>query len=139
MKKFKLTINNLILLLLIIVVLVVVFKIGQSGSKSERKQEISATGVSTKNVREINIIAKQFSFSPNPIRLKLNEKIRLRITSADVTHGFSVPELGIDQIIEPGKETVIDFQPTKKGTFTLFCSVTCGTGHSGMRGSIIVD
>jgi len=54
--KFKLTIGNLLLLLLIIIVLVVVFKIGQSESKSERKQEISVTGVSTKRVKEISII-----------------------------------------------------------------------------------
>lgn len=137
--KFKMTINNLILLLLITVVLVVVFKIGQSGSKSERKQEISATAAATNNTKDVKITAKRFSFSPNPIKLKLKERIRLVITSVDVTHGFSVPELGIDEVINPGRETIIDFTPTKKGVFTLLCSVTCGTGHSGMRDKIIIE
>ncbi len=137
--KFKLAINNLILLLPVIVVLIVVFKISPCGSKNERKQEISAVGISTNSIKEINITAKQFSFSPNPIKLKLNERVKLKITSTDVIHGFSAPELNIDEVISPGKETIIDFTPSKKGTFTLLCSITCGTGHSGMRGNIIIE
>lgn len=137
--KFKLLINNLILLLPVIVVLIVVFKISPFASKNERKQEISAAGVSTNSIKEISIVAKQFSFSPNPIKLKFNERVKLKITSTDVIHGFSVPELNIDEVISPGKETIIDFMPSKKGTFTLLCSITCGTGHSGMRGNIIIE
>lgn len=137
--KFKLSINNLLSGLIILVVLIGIFKIGKLGSKNERKQEISSTGVSINTVKEIKITAKQFSFNPNPIKLKLNEPIRFRITSQDVIHGFSVPELGIDKIIEPGKETVFDFKPTKTGKFLLLCSVQCGTDHTGMRGSIIVE
>lgn len=135
----KPTINNLILLLPVIIVLIVVFKISPFSSKNERKQEISPAGVFTDSIKEINITAKQFSFSPNSIKLKFNKRVRLKITSTDVIHGFSVPELGIDEVISPGKETIIDFKPTKKGTFTLLCSITCGVGHSGMRGGIIVD
>jgi len=131
--------NNLILLLPVIVILIVVFKINPFSGTNERKQEISASGVSTNNIKEISITAKQFSFSPNPIKLKLNERVKLKITSIDVIHGFSVPELSIDEVVSPGKETVIDFTPTKEGIFTLLCSITCGTGHSGMRGKIIVD
>ena len=137
--KSKSAINNLILLLPVIVVLIVVFKINPLGNKNERKQGISETGVSTNNIKEISIIAKQFSFSPNPIKLKFNERVKLKITSTDVIHGFSAPELNIDEVISPGKETIIDFTPSKKGTFTLLCSITCGTGHSGMRGNIIIE
>ncbi len=131
--------NNLMLLLPVIVVLIIVFKISPPSSINNRKQEISIDGASTNSIKKISITAKQFSFSPNPINLKFNERVKLKITSTDVIHGFSVPELGIDEIINPGKETVFEFTPTKKGTFTLLCSITCGVGHSRMRGNIVVD
>ena len=137
--KFKLIINHIILGLLAIIVITVLFKVNQSAIKNERKQEISSDGLEISSIKEMNITAKRFSFSPNPIKLKLNEKVRLKITSADVIHGFSVPELGIDEIIEPGKETVFEFTPTKRGKFILLCSVQCGVGHTGMKSSITVE
>ena len=127
--------------LLVLFVIIFLVKLTLPENSKEPKPGISNEAVSTTNesIQEINIIAKEFSFSPRNIRLSLNKKVRFRITSDDVTHGFSLPELGIDQVIEPGKETVIDFQPTKKGTFTLLCSVACGVGHTGMKGSIIIE
>lgn len=91
------------------------------------------------NVREIQIEAKQFSFSPNPIRVRLNEKIRFRIISEDVTHGFTLPEFGINETVEPNKETSVEFSASKRGTFSFSCSVACGGGHSQMRGVLIVE
>ena len=127
--------------LLVLFVIIFLVKLTLPENSKEPKPGISNEAVSTTNesIQEINIIAKEFSFSPRNIRISLNKKVRFRITSDDVTHGFSLPELGIDQVIEPGKETVIDFQPTKKGTFTLLCSVACGVGHTGMKGSIIIE
>lgn len=137
--KLKLSINYLLFGLLVLAILIGISKISPLNNKNLRKQEISTAGVSTNNVKEIKIITKRFLFSPNPVKLRLNEPIRFRITSQDVVHGFSVPELGIDKIIEPGKEIIFDFIPTKIGKFLLLCSVQCGTGHTGMRGSIVVE
>lgn len=85
------------LIILLAVVLIVKLKLPES--LKEPKSEISNEAVSTKNesIQKIKVIAKQFSFSPNNIRLSLNKKVRFRITSDDVTHGFSLPELGIDK------------------------------------------
>ena len=139
--KLKIPLSTIVFGLFILFAVVFVVKIKLSENPSEPKSVISesATSTTNKNIREIKVIAKQYSFSPDVIRFSLNEKIKFRIVSGDVTHGFSVPELGIDQIIEPGKETIIDFQPTKKGTYHLLCSVTCGAGHSEMKGSIIIE
>lgn len=139
--KLKMPLNTILFGLLILVMVIFIVKVKLPENSKEPKSGISESAASTtnKNIREIKVTAKRFSFSPDVIRLSLNEKVQFRITSEDVTHGFSVPELGIDQIIEQGKETAIDFQPTKKGTYRLLCSVTCGTGHSEMRGSIIIE
>lgn len=97
----------------------------------------ATTEISVK--KEIKVTAKQYSFSPNPIKLKLNEPVRLRITTDDVPHGFSVPELGIALTIQPGQESIVNLQPDKKGTFSVICSIACGLGHSDMRSSIVIE
>lgn len=90
-------------------------------------------------VREISVTASQFQFSPNPIRVQLGETVRLRVTSSDVTHGLSIPDLGIDQVIPAGQATTIEFQATRRGSFPFACSVACGVGHANMRGLLIVE
>ena len=94
---------------------------------------------SSQEVREINITAKQWSFEPETIRVKKGEMVRLNIKSLDVTHGFALPALGISEVLEPGKTTTVEFQATREGTYSFFCNVFCGAGHSSMRGTLIVE
>ena len=89
-------------------------------------------------VHEIKVTAKNWEFSPSTIEVKKGEKVRLLITSLDVPHGFSVPEYGINERLDPGKEVTVEFTADKTGEFTAFCSVFCGAGHSKMRGKIVV-
>lgn len=137
--KFRISLNAIIIVAVVLAVLA--FALLKKPVNRTASSGISSAGVSTKALiaREIKVTAKKYSFSPNPIRLKLNEQVRLRITSDDVPHGFAILELGIDQALEPGKESVVNLQPTKKGTFTVMCSIACGSGHADMRGSIIVE
>jgi len=89
-------------------------------------------------VKEFKITAKQFSFVPETIEVNKGDRIRLLVTSVDVPHGISIPEYGINERLDPGKEVTIEFTADKEGTFTTFCSVFCGSGHSSMKGKIIV-
>src|SRR3989304_8633464 len=88
------------------------------------------------SAREIAITAKKFSFTPDTINVKQGEKIRLKLTAEDVVHGFSILELGVDETIEPGKETGVEFTADRKGTFRFFCSVECGEGHLALQGGL---
>lgn len=77
------------------------------------------------------------------INLVQGEEMRLRIRNTDtVTHGFSVPELGIgvDHPIEikAGHVEFVFITPTKKGTFLYACTVWCSKQHPKMVGKIIV-
>lgn len=95
--------------------------------------------VLTGKIKEIEVTARQFSFTPDLIRVKLGDNVRLKIKSVDVTHGFSLPDFGINEILEPGKTVIIEFQAARRGTFSFLCSIVCGAGHSGMRGTLIVE
>ena len=99
----------------------------------------AATTTSSKgNIKEFKITAKQFSFDPSTIEVNKGDKVRLIVTSTDVPHGIAIPEYGINQRLDPGKPVTIEFTADKQGTFTAFCSVFCGSGHSNMKGKIIV-
>ena len=78
-------------------------------------------------------------FIPNQITVTQGEHVRLRLTSADVTHGLSDPELGINvPDIYPGKFITVDFTPTKPGTYPFMCTAVCSPMHFQMTGAIIV-
>lgn len=100
--------------------------------------EVVAENEPAESVKEFKITAKQFSFTPDTIEVSKGDKVRLIVTSTDVPHGIAIPEYGINERLDPGKEVKIEFTAGKEGTFTAFCSVFCGSGHSNMKGKIVV-
>ncbi len=89
--------------------------------------------------RIIYLKARQFSFSPDTIKVKPADKIRIIAESLDVAHGFAISEFNINATIERGKKTRIEFIANKKGQYDFVCSVYCGSGHSSMKGTLIVE
>src|SRR3989344_3641790 len=90
------------------------------------------------DVKEFKIKAKQFEFSPSTIEVNKGDKVRLIVTSSDVPHGIAIKEYGINEQLSPGKPVTIEFTADKTGTFTAFCSVFCGSGHSNMKAKLVV-
>ena len=86
----------------------------------------------------IRVTAEKFKFIPAVIDLKLGEPVVLELTTLDRKHGFQVPDLNIDETIEPGKPTLVRIVPAKAGTFHFHCSIFCGSGHEDMAGEIVV-
>ena len=89
-------------------------------------------------VRTIDITAKRFEFAPNQITLKKGETVKLRLTSADVMHGFFQRAFKIDEMIEPGKTTEVTITPQVAGTFTTICDHFCGVNHGSMKMTFVV-
>jgi heme/copper-type cytochrome/quinol oxidase subunit 2 len=65
--------------------------------------------------------------------VRVGETILFRLKSADVTHGFSIPELAVGPIyIEPGYVTEVRFEPEESGEYLIQCSTRCGCCHEEM-------
>jgi len=96
-------------------------------------------GAALGEVREVMITAKQFSFEPAEVRVKVGERIRLVVKSPDTTHGLAIPAFNVNMTIEQGQSATAEFTADKAGTYPFFCSVFCGSGHGGMKGSLIVE
>jgi cytochrome c oxidase subunit II len=87
----------------------------------------------------IAVTAERFKFTPGVIQLKVGEPVVLELTSLDRKHGFQVPDLKIDETIEPGKVTRVRIVPDKAATYDFHCSIFCGSGHKEMAGQIVVS
>lgn len=93
--------------------------------------------------REIILVAQRplnGNWSQREVRIMLGDAVRLRLTSADVTHGFFVPDLGIDAgSITPGRFVTIEFTADRPGVYKFYCNIFCSPEHGMMSGRIIVE
>ena len=72
------------------------------------------------------------------LHFPIGRPIELIMTSEDVIHDFSVPAFRIKHDVLPGRYETLWFQANRAGTYHLFCTQLCGTGHSDMVGEIVV-
>ena len=71
--------------------------------------------------------------------VKRGERVRLRIRSEDVVHGFAIGRMGVDVgPIEPGKTATVEFVADQAGEFTFYCTTWCDPNHPRMRGTLEV-
>lgn len=117
--------------------------LGCTSRESLTKEEISPmyyslSGKVENKVRIIDVEAYKFGFNPDIIVVNAGDKVRLRLTSLDVAHGFKLEEIGINKRIEPGKDNIVEFYANDIGTYEFRCSVFCGPGHMKMKGWLIV-
>lgn len=104
-----------------------------------QKKPQTITTTSSNPVKDFSMIAKKWQFDPSTINVKQGDRVRLKIKSIDVAHGFSLLDFNVNENLEPEKEVVVEFIADKKGEFSFFCSVYCGTGHSEMKGKLVVE
>ncbi len=88
---------------------------------------------------KFDIVATQFAFNPNQIRVKHGQTVKIHLVSHDVAHGFSLPEFGIEIELLPNEPVDVTFIADRKGNFPFVCSVICGHSHSSMVGNLIVE
>jgi cytochrome c oxidase subunit II len=91
------------------------------------------------DVPVVEITAKRFAFSPNKITLKKGQTIKLRLHSEDVTHGFFLRPLKLDEEIPAGQTADVTVTPQTAGTFTTICDHFCGANHGNMNMTIVVE
>jgi len=111
---------------------VLLFATTISSSSRSLSQDSQAAG-------EIAITARKYSFTPDVIRVKKDEHVRLAITALDADHGFKLEAFQINQQLKKGQATSVEFIADRPGTFPFQCSHYCGFGHGKMKGQLIVE
>jgi cytochrome c oxidase subunit II len=89
----------------------------------------------------IYVVARQYSFVPDRIRLSAGERYELQMLSTDVVHAFSVQmgNTSYNAVVMPHIVTTVELTPQKPGTYLIVCSEYCGLGHDFMYFSIVVE
>ncbi|MGH6796089.1 MAG: cytochrome c oxidase subunit II [Methylocella sp.] len=99
------------------------------------------------NTLKIYIVGKQWMWKVeheggqreiNALHLPVGRPVELVMTSEDVIHDFSVPAFRIKHDVLPGRYETLWFQAERPGTYRLFCTQLCGTGHASMVGEVVV-
>ena len=107
------------------------------------------------NVRVIEPTAKKYEYFGSPVHVKAGTRVQLKVTAADHDHGFKIALVpdgaeanGAGLVLtspqdcwqlKKGETTTIEFVAQTPGTYTFKCCHTCGLGHRGMKGQIVVD
>jgi cytochrome c oxidase subunit 2 len=104
----------------------------------------------------IEVTAKKYEYSSSPVHVKIGTKVQLKITATDHDHGFKISAVPDGALpngaagltfssaqdcwqLKKGETTTIEFSAQTAGTYTFKCCHTCGLGHKGMKGQIIVE
>ena len=74
----------------------------------------------------------------NDLVVPVDRPISLNVTSKDVIHSFSLPEMRLKRDANPGAVNVAWFQPTEPGTYAILCQELCGYAHYQMHGQLTV-
>ncbi len=91
------------------------------------------------SVKEFDVTARQFEFDPSTITVNEGDTVKLNVTSEDVPHGISIAAFGVSQTLSPNSTKTIEFVADKAGTYPIVCSVACGSGHSSMKATLVVQ
>src|SRR5690242_10933556 len=89
--------------------------------------------------QHVRVTMRKFAIEPAVIGVKQGTNVVLDVSTLDVQHGFQVPELGINEPIQPGRPAQIPLDTSRKGEFKVECSIICGPGHDDMQAKIVVD
>jgi cytochrome c oxidase subunit 2 len=88
---------------------------------------------------EVKLTARKYEFSPNTVRVKMGDHVKLVIMALDRDHGFKIDAFRIDRKLPKGEAVTVDFTADRSGTFPFQCSEFCGLGHKKMKGELIIE
>jgi nitrous-oxide reductase len=91
----------------------------------------------------VRMTAVRSHYSPEHVEIQQGDHVTWTITNVeraeDATHGFSIPFYNINLSIEPGETVTIEFDATRSGVFTWYCTEFCSALHLEMAGLFLVE
>ena len=89
--------------------------------------------------RSFEVTASKYRFDPDVVEVEQGDRVTLHVRSADSDHGLEIKAYKAKVLVPRGGEVVpLELVADKPGTFPFACSEYCGSGHSRMRGRLVV-
>jgi cytochrome c oxidase subunit II len=87
----------------------------------------------------VSMRAEFYVFRPDVVRVPAGRRVRFRITSPDVLHGFQIVGTNVNLTVAPGYVSEGSATFTEPGEYLVVCNEYCGLGHHNMQGKVIVE
>ncbi len=108
------------------------FYFGWSGYLSLRKVPTNALEVTaTGRMWSFSFAYANGKTSPK-LYVPVGKPVLVNLVSQDVLHAFYLPAFRVKRDMVPGMKNYAWFVAERPGSYDVFCSVYCGTGHSAM-------
>ncbi|MBI4886371.1 MAG: hypothetical protein HY824_04720 [Acidobacteria bacterium] len=75
----------------------------------------------------------------NQLHLPVDRPVIVYLSSKDMVHSFTLPQMRVKQDVVPGVAQPVWFTPTRTGAWEIACSQLCGLGHYRMRGFYTIE
>lgn len=115
---------------------------GDTGMEETRPADagvVTGETVSEDGVRTINMEAGSFYYTPNEIRVKKGETVRIVMSSVDMMHDFKIDELDVSlPVTRAGETNTVEFTADTVGEFEFYCTVGQHRAN-GQVGTLIVE
>ena len=93
---------------------------------------------------QVTAVARMWSWSfqyqngktSSKMYVPVGKPVQVALESRDVIHGFYLPAFRVKRDVVPGMKNYAWFVAPKPGSYDLFCSQYCGTGHSAMIATV---
>jgi cytochrome c oxidase subunit 2 len=84
----------------------------------------------------ITLTATNFKYDQAEYKVKKGQPVTITLKDGEGMHGAAINEFKVN-LKKDGESAT--FTPDKAGTYTIQCSVMCGTGHATMKSTLIVE
>ena len=90
-------------------------------------------------VKEIEVSAKKYDFTPSTIEVPVDTLLKIKLQSTDREHGFAIKGVKDSCVkFKPEEPATLEFYAGKAGEYEFECCKFCGIGHRGMKGKLLV-
>jgi cytochrome c oxidase subunit 2 len=86
----------------------------------------------------VRLIAEQYDFVPRCVLVPAATPVTFRVASADVVHGFLLPNTNVNAMVVPGFVTEVRTSFTAAREYEMPCHEFCGLGHHAMWARVSV-
>lgn len=93
---------------------------------------------SAPQVREINVRADKFAFSPDRIEVQKDEIVKVTFTAVDLAHSFTIDGYRISKRAAAGQTVTFEFRADRPGPFPFYCNLSADERCRQMHGELSV-
>ena len=111
----------------------------RADDKAEGVKKVGNPAPAGAPVKEIDVSAKKYEFTPAEIEVPVNTLVRLHLKATDKEHGFELKSVKDSCVkFKPGAPATLEFYADKAGELEFICCKFCGMGHGKMKGKLTV-